>query len=59
MPDMAEEYRDRGMIYHNLECFRAALFDLQAYLSMLPVARDADSVRQQVIELQTVAARLN
>ena len=59
MPDAAEEYRDRGMIYLNLECFRAALFDLQSYLSMLPVARDADSVRQRVIELQAFASRLN
>lgn len=59
MPDSAEEYRDRGMIYLNLECFRAALFDLQAYLKMLPVAMDADTVHQKVVELQAVAARLN
>jgi regulator of sirC expression with transglutaminase-like and TPR domain len=59
MPESAEEYRDRGMIYLNLECFRAALFDLQAYLKMLPVAADADTVRQKVVELQTVASRLN
>ncbi|MBI4189207.1 MAG: tetratricopeptide repeat protein [Betaproteobacteria bacterium] len=59
MPNLAEEYRDRGMIYLNLECFRAALFDLQAYLKMLPVAADADEVRQRVVELQAVAARLN
>ena len=59
MPDLAEEYRDRGIIYHNLECFRAALFDLQAYLKMLPVADDADTVRQRVVELQAVAARMN
>lgn len=59
MPDLAEEYRDRGMIYLNLECFRAALFDLQAYLKMLPVADDAETVRHKVVELQAVAARLN
>ena len=59
MPDLAEEYRDRGMIYLNLECFRAALFDLQSYLKMLPVANDADSVHQKVVELQAVASRLN
>jgi regulator of sirC expression with transglutaminase-like and TPR domain len=59
MPDSAEEYRDRGMLYANLECFRAALFDLQAYLKMLPVAQDADVVREKVIELQAVASRLN
>ena len=59
MPDSAEEYRDRGMFYANLECFRAALFDLQAYLKMLPVAQDVDVVREKVIELQAVASRLN
>lgn len=59
MPEFAEEYRDRGMIYLNLECFRAALFDFQAYLKMLPVARDADTVRQKVVELQALASRLN
>jgi regulator of sirC expression with transglutaminase-like and TPR domain len=59
MPELAEEYRDRGMIYLNLECFRAALFDFQAYLKMLPVARDADTVRQKVTELEALAARLN
>ena len=57
-PDLAEEYRDRGMFYLNLECFRAALFDLQAYLKMLPSAKDADRVRSRMVELQSVAARL-
>ena len=59
MPDLAEEYRDRGMIYLNLECFRAALFDFQSYLKMLPVAQDADAVRMKVVELQATASRLN
>jgi len=59
MPDLAEEYRDRGMIYLNLECFRAALFDLQAYLKMLPAADDTDTVRRKVVELQAAAFRLN
>lgn len=59
MPDLADEYRDRGMIYLSLECFRAALFDLQAYIKMLPEAADADTIRQKVVELQAVAARLN
>jgi regulator of sirC expression with transglutaminase-like and TPR domain len=59
MPELAEEYRDRGMIYLNLECYRAALFDLQAYLKMLPVAEDAETVRQKVVEAQAIASRLN
>jgi regulator of sirC expression with transglutaminase-like and TPR domain len=58
-PDFAEEYRDRGMFYRKLECFRAALFDLQAYLKMLPGAQDADHVHRTLVELQAAAARLN
>ncbi len=59
LPEMAEEYRDRGMFYLNLECYRAALFDLQSYLKMLPVAEDAETVRQKVVEAQAIASRLN
>ncbi len=59
MPESAEEYRDRAVIYLNLECFRAALFDFQAYLMMLPAARDADTVREKIAELQAVTSRLN
>ena len=58
-PGHAVEYRDRGLFYQHLECFRAALFDLQSYLEMLPGAEDADAIRQQMIELQAAAARLN
>jgi regulator of sirC expression with transglutaminase-like and TPR domain len=47
------------MIYLSLECFRAALFDLQAYIKMLPEAADADTIRQKVVELQAAASRLN
>ena len=59
LPETAEEYRDRGMIYLSLECYRAALFDLQAYLKMLPAAGDAEAVRQKVVEAQAIASRLN
>jgi regulator of sirC expression with transglutaminase-like and TPR domain len=58
-PDAADDYRDRGMLYLNLECFRAALFDLQSYLKMMPDGRDAESVRMKVVELQNTTARLN
>jgi regulator of sirC expression with transglutaminase-like and TPR domain len=59
MPDLPDAYRDRGMIYLSLECFRAALFDLQAYTKMLPEATDAYAIRQKVVELQALASRLN
>jgi hypothetical protein len=35
------------------------LFDFQSYLKILPVARDAETVRQKVAELQALASRLN
>jgi regulator of sirC expression with transglutaminase-like and TPR domain len=59
MPNVAEEYRDRGMMYLKLECARAALFDLQAYVKMIPEARDVDNVRARIVELQAKATRLN
>jgi regulator of sirC expression with transglutaminase-like and TPR domain len=55
----AEEYRDRGNIYFELECFRAALADYQRYLQLRPGANDAGPVRSKVAELQQLAARLN
>ncbi|MCW5606328.1 MAG: tetratricopeptide repeat protein [Burkholderiales bacterium] len=58
-PAAAEEYRDRGQIYLDLECFRAALADFRHYLERRPEARDAAAVRQRVAELQPVVARLN
>ncbi|OGA46132.1 MAG: hypothetical protein A3G24_26250 [Betaproteobacteria bacterium RIFCSPLOWO2_12_FULL_62_13] len=58
-PRAAEEYRDRGAIYHDLECFRAALADFRRYLSLKPRAPDAEAIGEKVGELQQVAARLN
>ncbi len=58
-PDSAAEVRDRGLTYLQLECFRAALTDLEAYLQMEPAANDADEVRGRVVELRRTASRLN
>ena len=58
-PELAEEVRDRGMVYRQLECFRAALTDLQTYLQMEPESEDRDEMRDHVIELQKIVARLN
>ena len=55
----AEEYRDRAAIYHELECFRAALSDYEHYLRLRPRALDVDAVKEKVAELQQLAARLN
>lgn len=58
-PQVAEEYRDRGAIYAELECFRAALGEFQRYLELKPGAADAGTVRQRIAQLQPLAARLN
>jgi regulator of sirC expression with transglutaminase-like and TPR domain len=58
-PQAAEEYRDRGSIYLDLECFRAALADFRSYLLLKPDADDAAEVQGKTMELQQIAARLN
>ena len=58
-PQAADEYRDRGRVYLELECFRAALSDFRSYLLLKPDAEDAIIVQQKAAELQHIAARLN
>jgi regulator of sirC expression with transglutaminase-like and TPR domain len=58
-PDSAEEFRDRGLIYHQLEAFRASLEDLTRYLELAPKASDAQLVRNMVAELKEINAKLN
>jgi regulator of sirC expression with transglutaminase-like and TPR domain len=59
LPHAAEEYRERGQLYLELECFRAALTDFRSYLRMKPEATDSGTVTRQIAELEPVAARLN
>ncbi len=58
-PHAAEEVRDRGLAYYRLDCFRAALADLQDYLERRPDAADADEIRGKAAALTLVCARLN
>ncbi len=58
-PDADEEIRDRGIIYQELECFRAALSDLQRYLELRPRAQDARVIAGRIVELKALSARLN
>jgi regulator of sirC expression with transglutaminase-like and TPR domain len=58
-PHAAEEVRDRGLAYYRLDCFRAALADLQDYLQRRPDAPDAEDIRVKAAALQLVCARLN
>ena len=58
-PTDASEIRDRGMLYQELDCFRAAKSDFERYIELAPDCPDADDVRRRLIELQHRAARLN
>lgn len=58
-PEAAAEYHERGRIYMELECARAALADFRTYLRLRPGADNAASVRATVAELEQRAARLN
>jgi regulator of sirC expression with transglutaminase-like and TPR domain len=59
MPEQTPELRDRGMIYQELECPRAALTDFETYLQLLPRSDDAEDIRGRIIELRKEVARLN
>jgi regulator of sirC expression with transglutaminase-like and TPR domain len=57
-PDQPRELRDRGIVYRRLECYAAALRDLERYLRLAPDDDGADAVRALIPELQRQAASL-
>lgn len=50
-PELAEEWRDRGMLYQRIECAKAAISDYEKYLSLEPYATDSDFIEEQINEL--------
>ena len=59
VPDAHEERRDRGLVYAQLECPRAAFDDLSAYLEAVPDAPEADEIRRTLDVLRDASGRLN
>ena len=57
-PDTARELRDRGILYHRLECYAAALRDFERYLQLAPSDEAAQTIRETLPELQRQAASL-
>ena len=45
-PNHPLEIRDRGLLYYQLRQWEKATTDLQLYLSILPTAEDAPTIRQ-------------
>jgi regulator of sirC expression with transglutaminase-like and TPR domain len=58
LPEEITERRDRGLAYANLECPRAALRDLEAYLEDRPNASDSDMIRSRIPELREASKRM-
>jgi regulator of sirC expression with transglutaminase-like and TPR domain len=58
-PASGEDLKDRGLIYLQLECFKQALEDLEAYLRLTPQAEDALSIRKQIIALTRQVAQIH
>ena len=58
-PDSNSDLRDRGVVYQQMQCYRAALRDLTDYIARDPDAMDSDEMRVKVIELSSLCARLN
>jgi regulator of sirC expression with transglutaminase-like and TPR domain len=59
VPESAEELRDRGLLYQQLECFRPALSDLQNYLRRRPEAPDSTEIHGKIVELKQATSKLN
>jgi regulator of sirC expression with transglutaminase-like and TPR domain len=58
-PGHATEIRDRGMVYQELECFRAAMSDFEQYLELAPDSSDSGVIRSKVLELRHSVSLLN
>jgi regulator of sirC expression with transglutaminase-like and TPR domain len=51
-PALAHELRDRGLLYHQLECYAAAQLDLERFLSLLPGDDSAAAIREKLIDIR-------
>lgn len=59
LPEDPIERRDRGLCYAALECPRAAISDLQAYLDASGDASDRNAIVERIAVLRDAAGRLN
>jgi len=51
-PNLAEEFRDKGLIFYQKKLYSDALSNLTKYLEMQPDAGDADSIYQIITDIQ-------
>jgi len=58
-PGSAQDIRDRGAVYLQLDCFVQAREDFERYLRLAPNADDAGQVREQIIRLAKEVTRIH
>lgn len=58
-PEAANEIRDRGLVYSDMERYAAALADLEEYLKRAPQAADAKEIKERFKQLRQKLAQLN
>ena len=58
-PEETGELRDRGMLYSQLECYRAALTDLERWVSLDVGAAEDDAIQEKLEELRRKNRLLN
>jgi regulator of sirC expression with transglutaminase-like and TPR domain len=58
-PNSAHELRDRGLIYQKLECYGAALADLERFLALAPHDETAATIREDLVLVRREAAKIH
>jgi len=58
-PESLEDLRDRGLLHASLDCYAAAVRDLETYLEKAPGAPEAQSILERIAHLRLLASRLN
>lgn len=59
VPSADEDLRDRGLVYAALDCYALALGDLESYLARRPRAPEAGELREKMVTLRALAARVH
>ncbi len=58
-PRSLEDLLERAQLFERLECFQAALDDLQSFISLAPEHPAADDIRESVMRLMREVARIS
>jgi regulator of sirC expression with transglutaminase-like and TPR domain len=59
VPNLPHELRDRGLVYQQLECYGAAVSDLERFLQLAPEDDSAAAIREELLKLSKLAARIH